>query len=301
MGLMAPLVYVDDILVTTPLLDDIRSVKDYLHSLFTIKDIGEARYFLGLEIARKSEGIYIAQTKYVMDIIQDTGLAGGKTTSTPFPLGLKLSKECGTLLPNPDSYRRLIGCLLYLGFTRLDISYSVQQLSQFLNRPCDAHWKALHVVRYLKGCPSKGLFLPSDSNLELHAFCDADWASCTDSRRSLTDFCIFLGNAFISWKTKKQTTVQLRQSIVAWQLQFVSFVGYHLFSQILVFLYICLLSCSATIKLRCTLWPIQCFMNLGLVSMSPSPTCGGAVENQTQEAIVAESQLQDEEGVFDSG
>ncbi|KAL0300227.1 UNVERIFIED_CONTAM: Retrovirus-related Pol polyprotein from transposon RE2 [Sesamum angustifolium] len=105
-------------------------------------------------------------------------------------------------------YRRLVGRLLYLGFTRPDISYSVQQLSQFLTRPCEAHWKAaVHVVRYLKGTPTKGLFLPSKSSFELRAYCDADWASCSDSRRSLTGFCIFFGDALISWKTMKQSTV----------------------------------------------------------------------------------------------
>ncbi|KAL0444308.1 UNVERIFIED_CONTAM: Copia protein [Sesamum latifolium] len=88
--------------------------------------------------------------------------------------------------PSLDNIRRLIGRLLYFGFTWPDIFFNSNSV-QFLNRPCDAHWKAaLHVVRYLKGCPSKGLFLPSHSNLELHAFCDADWASCTDSRSSLT-------------------------------------------------------------------------------------------------------------------
>ncbi|KAL0437456.1 UNVERIFIED_CONTAM: Copia protein [Sesamum radiatum] len=186
-GLMALLVYVDNILVTTPTLALIQSVKDYLHSLFTIKDLRDARYFLGLEITRNEDGLYVAQTKYVQDIIQDTGLSKAKSTSTPIPLVLKLSDNSGALLIDPERYRRLIGRLLYLGFTRPDISHTVQQLSQFLTRPCDSHWQAaIHVVRYLKRAPSKGLFFPLVSSLELRAYCDADWASCTDSRRSLT-------------------------------------------------------------------------------------------------------------------
>ncbi|KAL2237900.1 UNVERIFIED_CONTAM: Retrovirus-related Pol polyprotein from transposon RE2 [Sesamum indicum] len=207
-GLLALLVYVDDIIVTTPSLELIQIVKDYLHSLFTIKDLGNARYFLGLEIARSSDGLYLAQTKYVRDIIKDTGMSAAKSIKTPFPLGLKLATTSGAPLSQPDQYRRLIGRLLYLGFTSPDISHSVQQLSQFLTRPCDAHWRAtLHVVRYLKGEPSKGLFFPATCNFELTAYCDADWALCTDSRRSLTGYCIFLGAALVSWKTKKQSTV----------------------------------------------------------------------------------------------
>ncbi|KAL0303021.1 UNVERIFIED_CONTAM: Retrovirus-related Pol polyprotein from transposon RE1 [Sesamum radiatum] len=125
-GLIALMVYVDDILVTGPCVDDIQGVKAYLHGLFTIKDLGDARYFLGLEVARNCDGIYLAQTKYILDIVKDTGLTHAKNKSTPLPLGLKLKADFGALLVNPDSYRRLIGRMLYLAFTRPDVSHSVQ-------------------------------------------------------------------------------------------------------------------------------------------------------------------------------
>ncbi|KAL0406498.1 UNVERIFIED_CONTAM: Retrovirus-related Pol polyprotein from transposon RE2 [Sesamum latifolium] len=202
------LVYVDDILITGPSLFEIQKVKSYLHNLFTIKDLGDARYFLGLEIARNSSGTYLAQTKYTLDIIKDAGLLYSKAATTPLPQGLKFTADCGAKLQHPDAYRRLIGRLLYLEFTRPDISHSVQKLSQFLAHPCEGHWSAaLHIVKYLKGSPSQGIFLPASNNLQLSAFCDADWAACPDSRRSLTGFCVFLGTAPISWKTKKQSTV----------------------------------------------------------------------------------------------
>ncbi|KAL0291588.1 UNVERIFIED_CONTAM: Retrovirus-related Pol polyprotein from transposon TNT 1-94 [Sesamum angustifolium] len=70
--------------------------------------------FSCLEIARSTSGLYVAQTKYVLDIVHDVGLSNAKGVSTPFPQGLKLSSDCGALLPNPDSYRRLVGRLLYL-------------------------------------------------------------------------------------------------------------------------------------------------------------------------------------------
>ncbi|KAL2230795.1 UNVERIFIED_CONTAM: Retrovirus-related Pol polyprotein from transposon RE2 [Sesamum indicum] len=207
-GPLVLLVYVDDILLTGPSISTIQAVKTYLHNLFTIKYIGDARYFLGLEIARCSDGLYISQTKYVIDIIRDIGLCKSRPASTPFPQGLRLQSTSDDLLPRPDSYRLLVDRLLYLGFTRPDISHSVQQLSQFLTHPCESHWQAaLHVVRNLKSCPSKSLFFPSQSSLTLKAYCDADWATCPDSRRSLIGFCIFLGPALISWKTKKQCTV----------------------------------------------------------------------------------------------
>ncbi|KAL2228368.1 UNVERIFIED_CONTAM: hypothetical protein Sindi_1816500 [Sesamum indicum] len=177
-----------------------------------IKDIGDACYFLGLEITRCNDGLYVSQTKYTMDIIRDTGLCQSRPASTPLPQGLRVHSISDDPLPNPNSYRRLVGHLLYLGFTRPDISHSVQQLSQFLTNPCDSHWRAaLHVVRYLKSCPSKGLFFPSQNSLALQSYCDADWETCRDSKHSLTDFCIFLGSALVSWKTKNNLQYPGRQ------------------------------------------------------------------------------------------
>ncbi|KAL0419083.1 UNVERIFIED_CONTAM: putative mitochondrial protein [Sesamum radiatum] len=125
-----------------------------------------------------------------------------------FPSDLKLTADSGAKLQHLDAFLALVGHLLYLGFTRLNISHSVQQLSQFLNNLCECHWSVvLHVVRYLKGCQSQGLFLPASNTLELSIFSDADWATCRDSRRSLTGFCVYLGNVIVSWKTNKQSTV----------------------------------------------------------------------------------------------
>eukprot|EP00257_Ricinus_communis_P016868 XP_015575167.1 uncharacterized protein LOC107261308 [Ricinus communis] len=202
------IIYVDDILITGTSESDIAFMKRYLDKQFTIKDLGHAKYFLGLEIARGSQGTVINQRKYLLDILSDVGLLGAKPATTPLPKGLKLHSASGPLLSEPEKYRRLIGKLLYLNCSRPYIIYSVQQLSQFVNSPCETHWAAaFHLLKYLKGSPSLGLLYSNNNNLQLQAFSDADWASYMDSRRSLTGLCVFLGPSLISWKTKKQTTV----------------------------------------------------------------------------------------------
>ncbi|KAL0401802.1 UNVERIFIED_CONTAM: Retrovirus-related Pol polyprotein from transposon RE1 [Sesamum latifolium] len=207
-GLIMLLVYVDDILVSAPSDSYIEDVKQYLHHLFTIKDLGPVKYFLGIELARSSQGMLATQSKYISDIVCDLGLEHGKGASTPLPPGIKLSAEEGNLLADPSRYRRLVGRILYLSFTRPDVSHTAQQLSQFLHHPCQSHWNATtHLVRYLKGSSTTGMFFPLSNDLRLTTFCDADWAGCLDTKRSLTVFCIFLGTAPISWKTKKQATV----------------------------------------------------------------------------------------------
>lgn len=126
-------------------------MKQFLHSKFTIKDLGEAKYFLGIEIARGEEGTVLCQRKYVLDIINNAGLTNCKAALTPLPPGVILSQTNEEILDDPELYRRLIEQLLYLNFTRPDLSHTTQQLSQFVAHPTKAHWKAaLHVLRYLK-------------------------------------------------------------------------------------------------------------------------------------------------------
>ncbi|KAK6142001.1 hypothetical protein DH2020_016217 [Rehmannia glutinosa] len=205
---LALLVYVDNVLLTGSNEKDILAVKKFLDDLFTIKDLGAARYFLGVEIVRTNLGTSLSQRKYILDILQDVHMLDCKPATTPFPPGLKLVADCGVPLPNPDRFRRLVGRLLYLNLTRPDITFCVQQLSQFVNHPLTSHWEdATHLLRYLKGCPSLGLFYSAGGGTSLRAYSDADWAGCPDTRRSITGYCIFLGDCLISWKSKKQQTV----------------------------------------------------------------------------------------------
>ncbi|XP_021760676.1 uncharacterized protein LOC110725518 [Chenopodium quinoa] len=183
-------------------------MKKHLHEAFTIKDLGNLRYFLGIEVARGNAGTMINQRKYAMDIVKDVGMENGTTTTFPFPKGVKLTKDEGEMLEDPESYRRLIGRLLYLNLSRPDLTFSIQQLSQYVGCPRKPHMQAaLHVVRYLKGTLNLGLFYPKQNDHIVIGYSDADWGTCAYSGRSLTSFCVFLGSSLISWKTKKQKVV----------------------------------------------------------------------------------------------
>ncbi|XP_057975989.1 uncharacterized mitochondrial protein AtMg00810-like [Malania oleifera] len=201
-------VYVDDIIIASSSIASITTIKHFLHSTFQIKDLGCLRYFLGLEVARSSNGIFLCQRKYTLDVLQDTGFLGSKPIAFPMTQYLKLSRFEGDLLSDPLQYRRLIGRLLYLTITRPDIAFSVQTLAQFMDTPRLPHLHATHrVLRYLKSSPGRGIFFPAHSSLKLTSFTDLDWASCPNSRQLVTGFCIFLGNSLISWRSKKQTTI----------------------------------------------------------------------------------------------
>ncbi|KAK4384131.1 Retrovirus-related Pol polyprotein from transposon RE1 [Sesamum angolense] len=99
---LALIVYVDDVLLTGTSIDALVAVKTYLDDLFTIKDLGHAKYFLGLELARSSHGTYVTQHKYLQDIVHDCHLQDAKATVTPLSPGLKLDADSGALLESPD-------------------------------------------------------------------------------------------------------------------------------------------------------------------------------------------------------
>ena len=202
------LVYVDDIVLAGDDIQEIQTVKALLNAKFKIKDLGQLKYFLGLEIARSQQGINLSQRKYALELLEDAGLLGCQPVSTPIQPGTKFSKTEGKPYSDVQAYRRLLGRLLYLTNTRPDLCFAVSTLSQFLSNPLEDHYAAaIRILRYIKKNPGQGLFFPSNTEHSLKAFSDSDWAACPDTRRSVTGFNVFYGASLISWKSKKQDTI----------------------------------------------------------------------------------------------
>lgn len=198
------LAYVDDLLITGNNKEEIARVKVLLNKQFTIKDLGEARYFLGIEIARSEKGTILHQRKFISDILETTGMTNCKPAPFPLSKGLQLSIDTGELLEDPEPYRRLIGKLLYLNLTRPDLSYSIHQLSQFMQTPRKPHFEAaLYIVRYLKGTINWGLYYSNNAQFSLTSYCDADWETCPYNARSLTRYCVFLGELYCLLEDKE--------------------------------------------------------------------------------------------------
>ncbi|KAL3346767.1 hypothetical protein AABB24_025289 [Solanum stoloniferum] len=181
-----------------------------------MKDLGELKFFLGIECARSSKGIHMSQRKYALELIAECGLGGAKPAGTPLEQNKKLTfvqydeyippgeEHKDPILQDPSRYQRLVGRLLYLTMTRPDLSFSVQVLSQYMHSPKESHMEAaLRVVRYIKEAPGLGLLMPAGDTNQLLAYCDSDWGSCIETRRSVTVYLVKLGGSLISWKSKK--------------------------------------------------------------------------------------------------
>ncbi|CAM8987559.1 unnamed protein product [Rhodiola kirilowii] len=202
------LAYVDDVLITGNSESLIAEVKQFIHLKFRIKDLGHLKYFLGLEVARSTDGIFLHQRKYALELLEEHQLLDCKPAKTPMKLKHNLSLSSAPLLADALHYRRLIGKLIYMTITRPDLAYPVHILSQFMQHPTQDHLTvAFRLLRYIKGAPAQGLLFPTKSDLVLQAFCDADWAACPLIRRSITGHCVMIGPCIISWKTKKQPVV----------------------------------------------------------------------------------------------
>ncbi|XP_047269363.1 secreted RxLR effector protein 161-like [Capsicum annuum] len=186
-----------------------------------MKDLGDLKYFLGIEFARSKHGILMHQRKYSLELIAETGLSGAKPSATYVDTNTKQTiKEFGDYIKSTESsvvndsladqgkYQRLIGKLLYFTTTRPDISFAVQTLSQYLQQPKHYHMEAaMRVVRYIKNNPGQGVLLSGKSNTDITTYYDADWAACPHPRKSVSGYFVKLGDSLVSWKSKKQNTV----------------------------------------------------------------------------------------------
>lgn len=202
------LIYVDDIIVTG---NDITLLNQVLHSLatrFSVKEPEDLNYFLGIEAIRTPQGLHLNQRRYILDLLSRFKLLNAHPVTTPMASHPKLTITSGTKLLDPKEYRSAVGSLQYLAFTRPDISYAVNKLSQYMHAPTTDHWQAAkRVLRYLAGTASHGLFFSCANNTSLHAYSDADWAGDTDDFVSTNAYIIYLGKHPISWSSKKQNGV----------------------------------------------------------------------------------------------
>lgn len=211
---MMIVLYVDDVLIAGKSRANINRVRIELKSRFKMKDLGNASWFLGIEIVRKRElsQIIIKQSAYIAKILERFSMSNSKPTNTPIvtDAGKVLSSISKPLYRNTP-YPRAIGSLMYLMIcTRPDIAYAVGKLSRHCENPTEVHWAAVkRILRYIKGTKDSGLFLCAVDNLDLIGYCDADWGGCLATRKSTDGLLFTLGGSAVSWKSKRQSIVAL--------------------------------------------------------------------------------------------
>ncbi|KAJ4719034.1 Retrovirus-related Pol polyprotein from transposon TNT 1-94 [Melia azedarach] len=200
--------YVDDLLIIGSRIDDVNDFKQQLYQKFEMTDLGEMKFFLGLQVHQTAEGIFVSQQAYVINMLKKFRMQHCKPTSTPLIVNQKLTKFDGDTKADAFRYRSLVGSLLYLSATRPDIMFATSLLSRFMQNPSQVHFGAgRRVLRYLKGTHDFGIWFKPEAELNLFGYVDSDWAGCIDDGKSTSGYAFSVGSGMFSWCSKKQDVV----------------------------------------------------------------------------------------------
>jgi hypothetical protein len=152
---------------------------------FEMSIMGELKYFLGFQIKQLQEGTFISQTKYIQDILKKFGMKNGKPIKTPMGTNGHLNLDTGGKSVDQKVYRSMIGSLLYLCASRLDIMLSVCMCARFQANPKEVHLRVVkRIMRYLVYTPKFGLWCTKGSTFGLIGYSDADYVGCKIDRKS---------------------------------------------------------------------------------------------------------------------
>jgi hypothetical protein len=211
------IIYVDDLLLFSSDMRDIKEMKSALHGRFEMSDLGEIRQFLGMRIERNREKrqLFLHQTPYLQDILSRVDMVSCNGVQTPMEVNSHLCPyENETDITKIPEYQSTVGSVMYamLG-TRPDLAYSISTLGKFSSAPIMSHHSALkRVIRYIKQTTNVGILydgssLDPDGFPELVCYTDSDWAGDRSDRRSTGGYVFTLLGGAVSWKSKKQGVV----------------------------------------------------------------------------------------------
>jgi hypothetical protein len=207
-------VYVDDTIFMSNDTAVLEAEKARISSEFAMDDRGEIHFILGMEVKRDRARkiITISQKAYLESVLTRFGMNECNPVSTPLETGKRFERLSeGDETVDIKLFQAAIGSLNYAAIaTRPDLSLAVGLLSQHMVNPGKDHWSGIkRVLRYVKGTVDFGLRFEASNDFSLHGYSDADWAGCTETRKSTSGQLFRIGNCSISWRSRKQSIVAL--------------------------------------------------------------------------------------------
>ena len=178
-----------------------------------MKDLGELKYFLGIQVHRDRERkiIHLSQPGYNRTILERYGMQNSKPANTPLSSGARLTKATtADALTDRKEYQSMVGSIMYgMLATRPDLAQCIQQISQFSQTPTRAHEKAAkQALRYVNGTINQGITFNGNLGMKLELWSDANWGG-EEGRESVSGFIGTLAGGAVTYSSKKQATVAL--------------------------------------------------------------------------------------------
>ena len=218
------LVYVDDLLflgeeqVTNQLFTAIQQ-QLLLRPTGTLTP-GNTVSFLGRNITNRGDHYEISlNDDYTTTLLTEMGLQDCKPAPAPGTSALKTATadhEQALSQEEHAQFRRAVGKLQWMTYTRPDISYATKELARSLQQPTTADQQKLkHLLRYIKGTRHYKQIIRPTAKIppraipDLNVFVDSDWAGCPQTRRSTSGFVITLLGATINYGSRTQATIAL--------------------------------------------------------------------------------------------
>ncbi|XP_050125167.1 secreted RxLR effector protein 161-like [Malus sylvestris] len=202
--------YVDDLIFTG---NDELLFKQFKRSMmveFDMADLGKMRYFLSIEVVQKTDGIFISQRKYAQEVLERLNMDQCNSVQNPMVPGFKLTRDEEGVGVDSTLYKQMVGSLMYLTATRLDLMFTISLISRYMEHPTESHlFEAKRILRYVKGTVGFGVFYKKGGDEELIGYTDSDYAGDQDDRNSTSGYVFVMNSSAVSWSSKKQPVVIL--------------------------------------------------------------------------------------------
>ncbi|KAF1317267.1 Integrase catalytic core protein, partial [Globisporangium splendens] len=208
----AVVVYVDDVILVSKTGDGVRAIHNKLKEAFSIKELGEPRFILGIEVARdrNTRTLTLSQRGYIQQLAEKFRLSDAKPVYLPADANSRLSRMSdGEEFVPRYPYRELVGSLMYVvTCTRSDVADAVGNVAKFCERYGSEHWAAAkRILKFLVTTQDLALVYDGKQKTGLVGFADASWASDEGNRRSTTGYVFTYNGTAVSWRSQRQPTV----------------------------------------------------------------------------------------------
>jgi hypothetical protein len=183
--------YVDGILLIGNDIPLLESVKTSLENSFSMKNLGEATYILGIYRDRSKRLIGLSQDTYIDKVLKWFNMEQSKKGFLPMSHGVHLSKTQCPLTPDERermskvTYASVIGSIMYAMIsTRPDVSYALSAMSRHQADLGQSHWTTVkNVLKYFRRTKYMFLVYGGEEELVVNGYTNASFQTDLDDSK----------------------------------------------------------------------------------------------------------------------